>query len=58
VRPNAADVADSGAEPGAAGTAKEAAAAPAYTIEFFETYNFFPRTPHIETLAVLHLKGK
>ncbi|HSX16005.1 MAG TPA: TRAM domain-containing protein [Candidatus Saccharimonadales bacterium] len=24
-----------------------------YTIEFFETYNFFPRTPHIETLAVL-----
>lgn len=24
-----------------------------YTIEFFEIYNFFPRTPHIETLAVL-----
>lgn len=24
-----------------------------YTIDFFETYNFFPRTPHIETLAVL-----
>lgn len=24
-----------------------------YTIEFFEVYNFFPRTPHIETLAVL-----
>jgi len=27
-----------------------------YIIEFFETYNFFPRTPHIETLAVLHRK--
>ena len=25
----------------------------AYTIDFFEIYNFFPRTPHIETLAVL-----
>jgi tRNA/tmRNA/rRNA uracil-C5-methylase (TrmA/RlmC/RlmD family) len=25
-----------------------------YTIEFFEIYNFFPRTPHIETLAILH----
>jgi len=24
-----------------------------YTIEFFEIYNFFPKTPHIETLAVL-----
>ncbi len=24
-----------------------------YDIEFFEVYNFFPRTPHIETLAVL-----
>ena len=24
-----------------------------YEIEFFEAYNFFPRTPHIETLAVL-----
>lgn len=24
-----------------------------YTIDFFEIYNFFPRTPHIETLAVL-----
>ena len=24
-----------------------------YTIKFFEIYNFFPRTPHIETLAVL-----
>jgi len=24
-----------------------------YTIDFFEVYNFFPRTPHIETLAVL-----
>jgi 23S rRNA (uracil1939-C5)-methyltransferase len=27
-----------------------------YTIEFFEVYNFFPRTPHIETLAVLAVK--
>lgn len=27
-----------------------------YEIEFFETYNFFPRTPHIETLAVLSLR--
>ncbi len=25
----------------------------AYTIDFFQVYNFFPRTPHIETLAVL-----
>jgi 23S rRNA (uracil1939-C5)-methyltransferase len=25
----------------------------AYDITFFEVYNFFPRTPHIETLAVL-----
>ena len=24
-----------------------------YTVEFFEVYNFFPRTPHVETLAVL-----
>lgn len=24
-----------------------------YTIDHFEIYNFFPRTPHIETLAVL-----
>ncbi len=24
-----------------------------YDIKFFEAYNFFPRTPHIETLAVL-----
>jgi len=24
-----------------------------YKIEFFEVYNFFPQTPHIETLAVL-----
>lgn len=24
-----------------------------YTVVFFEIYNFFPRTPHIETLAVL-----
>jgi 23S rRNA (uracil1939-C5)-methyltransferase len=28
-----------------------------YTINFFEVYNFFPKTPHIETLAVLGLKG-
>ena len=28
----------------------------AYTIEFFEVYNFFPRTPHIETLAVMKRK--
>lgn len=27
-----------------------------YTIEFFEIYNFFPRTPHIEALAVLKKK--
>jgi 23S rRNA (uracil1939-C5)-methyltransferase len=27
-----------------------------YEITFFEIYNFFPRTPHIETLAVLRLK--
>lgn len=27
-----------------------------YEIEFFEAYNFFPRTPHIETLAVLKRK--
>jgi 23S rRNA (uracil1939-C5)-methyltransferase len=25
----------------------------AYNIDYFETFNFFPRTPHIETLAVL-----
>lgn len=24
-----------------------------YAIEFFEVYNFFPRTPHIEALAIL-----
>jgi 23S rRNA (uracil1939-C5)-methyltransferase len=24
-----------------------------YDIDFFEIYNFFPRTPHIETLAIL-----
>jgi 23S rRNA (uracil1939-C5)-methyltransferase len=29
---------------------------PAYTIEHFEVFNFFPRTPHIETLAVLTRK--
>jgi 23S rRNA (uracil1939-C5)-methyltransferase len=28
-----------------------------YTIEFFEVYNFFPHTPHIETLAVLSRKS-
>ena len=27
-----------------------------YTIDFFEIYNFFPRTPHIETLAILSRK--
>jgi 23S rRNA (uracil1939-C5)-methyltransferase len=26
-----------------------------YTVEAFETYNFFPKTPHIETLAILRL---
>ena len=26
----------------------------AYDITFFEGYNFFPHTPHIETLAVLN----
>jgi 23S rRNA (uracil1939-C5)-methyltransferase len=26
-----------------------------YTIEHFEVFNFFPRTPHIETLAILSL---
>jgi 23S rRNA (uracil1939-C5)-methyltransferase len=29
----------------------------AYEIDFFEVYNFFPRTPHIETLAVLSRKN-
>ncbi len=28
-----------------------------YDITFFEVYNFFPRTPHIEALAVLKLKA-
>lgn len=28
----------------------------AYTIESFDVFNYFPRTPHIETLAVLVLK--
>lgn len=28
----------------------------AYEVTFFEGYNFFPRTPHIETLAVLTCK--
>lgn len=27
-----------------------------YRIDFFEVYNFFPKTPHIETLAVLSVK--
>lgn len=27
-----------------------------YRVEHFEVYNFFPRTPHIETLAVLRAK--
>ena len=27
-----------------------------YAIDFFEIYNFFPRTPHIETLAILKRK--
>lgn len=27
-----------------------------YEVSFFEAYNFFPRTPHIETLTVLKLK--
>jgi 23S rRNA (uracil1939-C5)-methyltransferase len=27
-----------------------------YDVTFFEAYNFFPRTPHIETLAVLRKK--
>jgi 23S rRNA (uracil1939-C5)-methyltransferase len=30
----------------------------AYDIEHFEIYNFFPRTPHIETLAILRSKEK
>lgn len=29
----------------------------AYGIDFFEVYNFFPKTPHIETLAVLTRKA-
>lgn len=29
---------------------------PAYAIEYFEIFNFFPRTPHIETLAILRRK--
>jgi 23S rRNA (uracil1939-C5)-methyltransferase len=28
-----------------------------YRIDFFEGYNFFPRTPHIETLAILRLQA-
>lgn len=33
-----------------------AALQPAYVIEHFEAFNFFPHTPHIETLAVLRLR--
>jgi 23S rRNA (uracil1939-C5)-methyltransferase len=29
---------------------------PEYVVDTFEVYNFFPKTPHIETLAVLRLK--
>lgn len=29
-----------------------------YAITQFEVYNFFPKTPHIETLAILELRGK
>ncbi|HEY1063883.1 MAG TPA: TRAM domain-containing protein [Candidatus Saccharimonadales bacterium] len=29
----------------------------AYDVAFFEIYNFFPRTPHIESLAVLKLRA-
>ena len=29
-----------------------------YTISEFEIYNFFPKTPHIETLAVMDLHGE
>jgi 23S rRNA (uracil1939-C5)-methyltransferase len=29
-----------------------------YDIVFFEVYNFFPRTPHIETLAVLQARSQ
>jgi 23S rRNA (uracil1939-C5)-methyltransferase len=29
----------------------------AYNITFFEAYNFFPHTPHIETLAILERKS-
>jgi len=27
-----------------------------YNITYFEVFNFFPRTPHIETLAILKAK--
>ncbi|GAB4390330.1 MAG: 23S rRNA (uracil(1939)-C(5))-methyltransferase RlmD [Thermodesulfovibrionales bacterium] len=30
---------------------------PFYRVSFLRLYNFFPRTPHIESLAVLELKG-
>ncbi len=32
--------------------------AESYTITQFEIYNFFPKTPHIETLAILALTNK
>jgi 23S rRNA (uracil1939-C5)-methyltransferase len=28
-----------------------------YTITYFEAFNFFPHTPHIETLAILERKA-
>jgi len=30
----------------------------AYKITYFEAFNFFPHTPHIETLAILELKSE
>jgi len=33
-----------------------AALTPAYDIAYFEAFNFFPHTPHIETLAILERK--
>ena len=29
----------------------------AYIVDFFEAFNFFPRTPHIETLAILQRRA-
>lgn len=31
---------------------------PYYGVSFFRLYNFFPRTPHVECLAVLERRGK